>query len=57
MYTIFWLENLKGRDHLEDNNRMDCREIGLGGVDGMHLAPDRDQWQTLVNMVMNLWVP
>jgi hypothetical protein len=25
-------------------------------LDG-YLAQDRDQWQTLVNMIMNLWVP
>jgi len=39
MRTIFWLENLKGRDHLlrprhswEDNIRMDLREIGWEDV-------------------------
>jgi hypothetical protein len=26
-------------------------------VDWIHLAQDRNQWWTLVNMVMNLWVP
>jgi hypothetical protein len=41
----------------EDNIRMDLREIGWEGVDWIHLAQDRDQWQALVNMVMNLWVP
>jgi hypothetical protein len=32
---IFWLENLKGRDHTEvlGNIRMDLREIGWEGVD------------------------
>jgi len=33
---------------------MDFREIGWEGVDWMHLVQDRDQWQALVNMVMNL---
>jgi hypothetical protein len=37
--------------------RMDLREIGWEGVDWMHLAQDRDQWQALVNTVMNLHVP
>jgi len=41
----------------EDNIRMDLREIGWEGVDWTHLAEDRDQWQALVNMVMNLRVP
>jgi hypothetical protein len=61
MHTIFWLENLKGRDHLEDlyvdNIRINLRETGWEGVDWMHLAQDRDQWWALVNAVMNLWVP
>jgi hypothetical protein len=26
-------------------------------VDWIHVAQDRNQWQALVNMVMNLWVP
>jgi len=30
---------------------MDLREIGLEGVDWIHLAHDRDQWQDLVDMV------
>jgi len=32
---------------------MDLMEIGWKGVGWMHLAEDRDQWQALVNMVMN----
>jgi hypothetical protein len=27
------------------------------GVDWIHLVQDSCQWQTLVNMVINLWVP
>jgi hypothetical protein len=41
----------------EDNIRMDLREIGLEGVDWMHLAYDMDQLWALVNVVMNLQVP
>jgi hypothetical protein len=41
----------------EDNIRIVLREIGWEGVDWMHLAHDRDQWQALVNTVMNLWIP
>jgi hypothetical protein len=41
----------------EDNIRMDLREIGLGGMDWIDLAQDRDQWRALVNTVMNLRVP
>jgi hypothetical protein len=35
---------------------MDLREIGLGSVEWIHLAQDRDQWWAVVNTVMNLWV-
>jgi hypothetical protein len=40
-----------------DNIKMDLREIGWYGVDGIELAQDRDQWRALVNKVMNLRVP
>jgi len=32
-------------------------QIVWGDVDRMNLAQDQSQWQALVNMVMNLWVP
>jgi len=41
----------------EDNIRLDFEEIGWEGVDWVHLAQDKDQWLTLVNMLMNLQVP
>jgi hypothetical protein len=37
--------------------KMDLRKIGLGNMDWIDLAEDRDQWRALVNMVMNLRVP
>jgi hypothetical protein len=45
-----------GRDRRrwEDNIKMDLLEIGLEGVDWMHLAQDRDRWRAFVNMVVNL---
>jgi hypothetical protein len=41
----------------EDNIKMDLREVGLGGVDWINPAQDRDRWRTFVNAVMNLCVP
>jgi len=41
----------------EDNIRIDAREIGLDSVDWIHLTQDRDQWQALVNTIMNFRVP
>jgi hypothetical protein len=36
---------------------MDFGEIGWGGVGWIGLVQDRDKWRTLVNAVINLWVP
>jgi len=36
---------------------MDLTGIGWEGVDWMYLAQGRDQWQAVVNTVMNLRVP
>jgi hypothetical protein len=61
--AIFWSENVKGRDHSEDlgvdgkNIRLDLRGIGWEGVDGMHLAQEREQWRALVDTAMNLRFP
>jgi hypothetical protein len=33
------------RRRWEDGIRMDLREIGLGGVDWIRLAQDRDRWR------------
>jgi cell wall assembly regulator SMI1 len=38
----------------EDNTRMDLREIELECVDWIDVAQDRDSYQVLVYMVMNL---
>jgi hypothetical protein len=40
-----------------DNIRMDLVEVGWRDVDWIGLAQDRDRWRTLVNSVLNLWVP
>jgi hypothetical protein len=58
MHAIFCLENLKGRDHSEDLGvNGNLREIRCEGVDWMRLAQDRDQWRSVVNTIVNLWVP
>jgi hypothetical protein len=45
------------RSRWEDNIRMDLREMEWEGVNWMHLAQARDQWQVLVNTIMKLRVP
>jgi hypothetical protein len=40
-----------------DNIKMDLRERGWYGMNWIYLAQDRDQWRSLVNMVMILRVP
>jgi hypothetical protein len=37
--------------------RMDLRETGWEGVDWIHLTQDREEWQTFVDIVMNLRAP
>jgi hypothetical protein len=44
------------RRRWEDGIRMNLREIGLGCVDWIPLAQDRDRWRAVVSAVMNLWV-
>jgi hypothetical protein len=45
----------RSRHKCEDNIRIYLRETGWKVLDWIHLAQDRDKWQALVNMVMNLW--
>ena len=35
---------------------MDLQEVECGVMDWIELAQDRDRWQALVKVVMNLWV-
>jgi hypothetical protein len=44
------------RSRWEDGIRMDLREIGLGCVDWIRLAQDRDRWRAVASAVMNLRV-
>jgi hypothetical protein len=36
---------------------MDLKETGLEIMDWMHLVQERNKWQALVKMVMNLRIP
>jgi hypothetical protein len=36
---------------------MDLTERGLGGMDWIYVAHDRDQWRALVSTVVNIQVP
>ena len=41
----------------EDSIKIDLQEVGIGGIDWIDLAQDRNRWRAVVNAVMNLWVP
>jgi hypothetical protein len=47
----------KDRYNLEDNIRMDIREICFGGMNWVDLTQDRDMWPVVVNPVLNIRVP
>jgi len=51
------LGKLEGRKQLGDNIRIDLGEIEWRVVGWIHLAQDGDQWQVLVNTVMDIRVP
>jgi len=65
MYTGFWWEDRRERDHLGDpgvEGRIILRWIFRmwyvgGGVDWIELAQVRDSWRALVNAIMNLRDP
>jgi hypothetical protein len=59
MSTQFWLESLKGRDHLEDlgvdgEENIEGNLKAVGFLDWIYLAQVMYQWQALVNTVMNI---
>ena len=45
------------RPRWEDNINMYLQEVGCGGVNWIELAQDWETCLTLVNVVMNFWVP
>jgi hypothetical protein len=45
------------RRRWEDNIKMDLQEMGCGDMDWIGLAQDRERWQAIVNVIMNLRVP
>ena len=58
MHTGFLFGNPRKGDHLEDPG-LDRRIFRKwdGGMDSIDMAQNRDRWQALVNVVMNLHVP
>ena len=45
------------RHRWEDNIKIYIQEVGWGGMDWIDLAQDSGRRRTLVNAVMNFWVP
>jgi hypothetical protein len=52
-----WRPLGRPRHRWEDNIKMDIQDMGWGGMDWIDLAQNRDTWQAVVNVVVNLWVP
>jgi hypothetical protein len=47
----------RSRHGVEDNIRVDLKGVGWRGVDWIHLAQNRDQWQALGSAVIKIRVP
>jgi hypothetical protein len=45
------------RRRLEDNIRMDLKELGINTRNWVDSAQDRDYWRVLVNVALNLRLP
>jgi len=41
----------------KDNIKMDLQYVRWGGMDWIALAQDRDRWQAVVKVIMNLGFP
>jgi hypothetical protein len=61
LHTEMFVGKLEGKIPLErprrkweDNIKIELREVGWEDVDWIHLDPNRDQWQVLVNTVTDL---
>jgi hypothetical protein len=50
-------EGKKHRHRWEHNIKIGLTQIGWEAVDWILLTQNMDQWQALVNMIMNLLVP
>jgi hypothetical protein len=35
---------------------MGLREVGFTSMDWISLTEDRDRWQAVVNLIMNVWI-
>ena len=47
----------KYKPRCQNGIKMHLQEVGWVGMDRIDLAQDRDRWQALVNVVMNIRVP
>ena len=47
----------RARLRLDDNIKMNMKEVGCNPGYLIDLAEDRDRWWSYVRAVMNLWVP
>jgi len=63
MYSKFYSENVKERDHFGDVGvdgktiEMNMKESMCEGVVWLHASRDRDKWRALQNVIINLRVP
>jgi hypothetical protein len=47
----------RSRHRWEDNIKIDLQDVGLGDMDWIDLAQERDRWWVPVNVLINHHVP
>lgn len=53
----YWKTLFRARSKWEGNIKISLKEIRWKGMDWIHQAQNRGQWQAYVSTVINLWVP
>jgi len=57
VHTALCWADLRQRDNLKDNIKINLQEVGWGGMEWIDVVRDRDRWRVLESAAKNLRVP
>ena len=57
VHTALWWADLRQRDSLKDNIKMNLQEAGWGGMEWIDMVRDRVRWRVFASAAKNLLVP